>query len=121
MNPNAVTISGTNIQAGINVFGLIGFAVSATSASLSMTAILTWRHLAAMDLDLEGGSAFSAYFVPNLIQLAGIGLGLVGLIIIATSVATGRKRKRYGVDFIHVLSGVLLAPAAYLLLGLFFW
>ena len=59
-----------------------------------------------MDLDLEGGSAFSAYFVPNLIQLAGIGIGVLGLIITAVSIATAWKRTRYRVDFIHVLSGL---------------
>jgi heme/copper-type cytochrome/quinol oxidase subunit 3 len=120
MNPRAVTSSETKSQTGFNLVGLIGFAVSAVSASFSITAILTWRHFAALDLNLEGGSAFSAYFVPNLITMAGIGIGVVGLIIAAISMATARKRTRCGVDFIHILSGALLAPAAYLLFEMFF-
>jgi hypothetical protein len=120
MNSKAVTSPQTHTRIGFNFFGLAGFVVSALSASLSITAILTWRHFAAIDLNLEGGSAFSAYFVPNLITLAGIGIGVVGLIITALSIATGQKRTRYGVDFIHVLSGVFLAPAAYLLFEMFF-
>lgn len=120
MNPKEATSPQTNSQTGFNFFGLAGFVVSAVSASLSITAILTWRHFAALDLNLEGGSAFSAYIVPNLITLAGVVMGVVGLIITAASVVTVRKRTRYGVDSIHILSGVFLAPAACLLFEMFF-
>jgi len=119
MNPNEAT-SQTNSQTGFNFFGLAGFVVSALSASLCITAILTWKHIAAKELNFEGGSAFSMNIMPLLVTWAGIGIGVVGLIITAASILSGKKRTRYGVEFIHILSGVFLAPAAYLLFEMFF-
>jgi heme/copper-type cytochrome/quinol oxidase subunit 3 len=123
MNHKAETAPTNHAQAGFNLvgfIGMIGFAVSAVSASFSITAILTWMHLAEKDLNLEGGSAFSAYFVPNLITLVGVLIGVIGLIITCISIATGRKRVRHGIDFIHILSCVFLTPAAYLFFETFF-
>lgn len=96
--------------------GLVPFVFSALCAAVSLYALLGWWHLAGKDLtDYSGGTAFSMNIVPLLAEWVGMALAFpaAGLLVISVCM---KERKEPLFSTFHVISMVLLLPAAFLIL-----
>lgn len=99
--------------------GLFSLVFSGISAAISITAILTWIHMAGSTATIDsGGPAFSAYFIPNVISLLGVVSGGFALLVTCCSIWFGEKRVSKALTFYQICSFVLLCPAAFLLVAM---
>lgn len=100
--------------------GLFGLVVSGISATVSITAILTWMHMAESTATIDsGGPAFAANIGPLVNSLLGLTLGVVALLVIGFSIGFSEKRFPKSFTFYQFCSLVFLAPSAYLLSTMF--
>lgn len=100
--------------------GLFGLVVSGISAAISITAIMTWMHMAKSTATTDsGGPAFAANFGPMVNSLLGISLGGVALVFTFCSVGFSDRPFPKSFTFYHFCSLVLLLPSVFLLITLF--
>ena len=100
--------------------GLFAVVFSGIAAAISVTAIMTWIHMAGSTAAIDsGGPAFAANIGPMMNSLLGIVAGGVALLVTCCSSWFSEERFPKSVTFYHFCSFVLLIPSAFLLATMF--
>lgn len=99
--------------------GLFALVVSGISAAISITAIMTWLHMAESTSIVDsGGPAFAVNIGPLMNTVLGVVAGGFAFVVICGSILLSEKRFPKSFTFYHFCSLVLLIPSPFLLIRL---